>query len=37
VRSRFYYRYAGDVMGGTRVDDYNALAAAMRALPAICR
>jgi hypothetical protein len=37
VRSRFYYRYTGDVMGGTRVDDYNALAASLRALPAICR
>lgn len=37
VRSRFYYRYAGDVMGGTRVDDYNALAASLRAVPAVCR
>jgi phosphoserine phosphatase len=37
VRSRFYYRYAGDVMGGTRVDDYNALAASLRGLVPMCR
>lgn len=36
VRSRFYYRYAGDLMGGARVEDYNALASSLRALPAVC-
>ncbi|MEZ4394867.1 MAG: phosphatidylinositol transfer protein, partial [Polyangiales bacterium] len=36
VRSRFLYRFSGDLMGGTLVEDYNALAASLRGLPALC-
>lgn len=33
----YYYRFAGDLRGGTRVDDYNTLVSRFRALPAVCR
>ncbi|MFO0608379.1 MAG: phosphatidylinositol transfer protein [Polyangiales bacterium] len=37
VGARYYYRFAGDVRGGSRVDDYNMLAARLRALAPVCR
>jgi hypothetical protein len=38
VRRRYLYRYMGDLMGGTLVNDYNALAATMQStLAPVCR
>jgi len=37
VRARYLYRYTGDLMGGTRVDDYNALAATLQSTAPVCR
>ncbi len=37
VPARYYYRFTGDVRGGSRIDDYNALAARLRALAPVCR
>ncbi len=33
----YYYRYAGDLRGGARVDDYTTLVPRFRALPLVCR
>jgi hypothetical protein len=37
VPARYYYRFAGDVRGGSRVDDYHTLAARFRTLAPVCR
>jgi phosphatidate phosphatase PAH1 len=37
VASAFYYRFSGDLRGGSRVDDYNTLVPRVRALAPRCR
>jgi hypothetical protein len=37
VTTPFYYRFTGDVRGGTRIDDYTTLLSRFAALPTLCR